>query len=148
VRRAGLAENASVRGTMVIKPYGYAIWEAIQRELDARIKATGHENYYFPLFVPASVLAQESELVEGFAPMDEVTSKLEVAVPEGESGAYHTLAGFVMARLGHIPHTADAFEWGGFRFEVVDMDGRRVDKVMVTRVPLPQPPPTAHPSPA
>jgi prolyl-tRNA synthetase len=68
VRRAGLAENSSVRGAMVIKPYGYAIWEAIQRELDERIKATGHENYYFPLLVPTSVLAQEGELVEGFAP--------------------------------------------------------------------------------
>jgi prolyl-tRNA synthetase len=68
VRRAGLAENAPVRGAMVIKPYGYAIWEAIQRELDDRIKATGHENVYFPLLVPASVLAQEGELVEGFAP--------------------------------------------------------------------------------
>jgi prolyl-tRNA synthetase len=68
VRRAGLAENSPVRGTMVIKPYGYAIWEAIQRELDERIKATGHENVYFPLFVPASVLAQEGQLVEGFAP--------------------------------------------------------------------------------
>jgi prolyl-tRNA synthetase len=68
VRRAGLAENSSVRGAMVIKPYGYAIWEAIQRELDERIKATGHENLYFPLLVPASVLAQEGELVEGFAP--------------------------------------------------------------------------------
>jgi prolyl-tRNA synthetase len=68
VRRAGLAENSAVRGAMVIKPYGYAIWEAIQRELDDRIKATGHENFYFPLFVPTSVLAQEKELVEGFAP--------------------------------------------------------------------------------
>jgi len=68
VRRAGLAENSSVRGAMVIRPYGYAIWEAIQRELDDRIKATGHENFYFPLLVPVSVLAQESELVEGFAP--------------------------------------------------------------------------------
>jgi prolyl-tRNA synthetase len=68
VRRAGLAENSAVRGAMVIKPYGYAVWEAIQRELDDRIKATGHENFYFPLFVPASVLAQEGQLVEGFAP--------------------------------------------------------------------------------
>jgi prolyl-tRNA synthetase len=68
VRRAGLAENSPVRGAMIIKPYGYAIWEAIQRELDDRIKATGHENFYFPLFVPASVLAQEGELFEGFAP--------------------------------------------------------------------------------
>jgi len=68
VRRAGLAENSSVRGAMIIKPYGYAIWEAIQRALDDRIKATGHENLYFPLLVPASVLAQEGDLVEGFAP--------------------------------------------------------------------------------
>ncbi|HKE78003.1 MAG TPA: proline--tRNA ligase, partial [Solirubrobacteraceae bacterium] len=68
VRRAGLAEHAPVRGAMVIKPYGFAIWEAIQRELDDRIKATGHENFYLPLFVPMSVLAQEGDLVEGFAP--------------------------------------------------------------------------------
>src|SRR3954447_13828223 len=68
VRRAGLAESSPVRGAMVIKPYGYAIWEAIQRELDDRIKATGHENVYFPLLVPASVLAQEGDLVEGSAP--------------------------------------------------------------------------------
>jgi prolyl-tRNA synthetase len=68
VRHAGLAENSSVRGAMVIKPYGYAIWEAIQRELDDRIKATGHENFYFPLLVPTSVLAQEGDLVQGFAP--------------------------------------------------------------------------------
>src|SRR5215216_668290 len=68
VRRADLAENSTVRGAMVIKPYGYAIWEAIQRELDDRIKASGHENFYFPLLVPTSVLAQEGELIEGFAP--------------------------------------------------------------------------------
>ena len=68
VRRAGLAENSPVRGAMVIKPYGYAIWETIQRELDDRIKATGHENLYFPLLVPTSVLAREGKLVEGFAP--------------------------------------------------------------------------------
>jgi hypothetical protein len=53
---------------MVIKPYGYAIWEAIQRALDERIKATGHENLYFPLFVPSTVLDRERQLVEGFAP--------------------------------------------------------------------------------
>jgi prolyl-tRNA synthetase len=68
VRRAELAENSAVRGAMIIKPYGYAIWEAIQRELDDRIKATGHENLYFPLLMPASVLAQEGDLVEGFEP--------------------------------------------------------------------------------
>jgi prolyl-tRNA synthetase len=68
VSRAGLAESSLVRGAMVIKPYGYAIWEAIQRALDERIKATGHENLYFPLFVPSAVLDRERELVEGFAP--------------------------------------------------------------------------------
>ena len=68
VRRAELAENSPVRGAMIIKPYGYAIWETIQRELDNRIKATGHENLYFPLLQPASILAQEGALVEGFAP--------------------------------------------------------------------------------
>ncbi len=68
VRRAELAESSPVRGAMIIKPYGYAIWEAIQRELDGRIKATGHENLYFPLLVPARVLGREAELVEGFAP--------------------------------------------------------------------------------
>ena len=68
VRRAGLAENGPVRGTMVIKPYGYAIWELLQRELDDRIKATGHENVYFPMFIPQRLLEREKEHVEGFAP--------------------------------------------------------------------------------
>jgi prolyl-tRNA synthetase len=68
VRRADLAENGLVRGTMVIKPYGYAIWEGVQRALDDRIKATGHQNLYFPLLIPASVLAREAEMLEGFSP--------------------------------------------------------------------------------
>jgi putative hemolysin len=89
-----------------------------------------------------------SWLVEGSAGMEEVTSKFDLQVPEEEAGAYHTIAGFVMARLGHIPHTADNFEFGGLRFEVVDMDGRRVDKVMVSRAPSVQSPATAPPSPA
>jgi magnesium and cobalt exporter, CNNM family len=89
-----------------------------------------------------------SWLVEGYASMEEVAAKFDIQVPEEEAGAYHTLAGFVMARLGHVPRTADAFEWGGLRFEVVDMDGRRVDKVMVSRLPSPQSPPTAPRSPA
>ena len=68
VRQADLAENSLVRGTMVIKPYGFAIWEAIQRAVDDRIKATGHENLYFPLFIPYRLLEREAEHVEGFAP--------------------------------------------------------------------------------
>jgi prolyl-tRNA synthetase len=67
VRAADLAENAPVRGCMVIKPWGYAIWENIQRELDAMFKATGHKNAYFPLFIPKSFLEKEAAHVEGFA---------------------------------------------------------------------------------
>jgi len=67
VRAADLAENSPVRGCMVIKPWGYAIWENIQRELDRMFKATGHKNAYFPLFIPKSFLEKEAEHVEGFA---------------------------------------------------------------------------------
>lgn len=67
IRAADLAETSPVRGCMVIKPWGYAIWENIQRELDARFKATGHKNAYFPLFIPMSFLQKEADHVEGFA---------------------------------------------------------------------------------
>jgi prolyl-tRNA synthetase len=68
VRKAELADYSPVKGCMVIRPYGYAIWEFLQRELDVRIKATGHVNAYFPLFIPESLLTREAEHVEGFAP--------------------------------------------------------------------------------
>jgi len=68
VRRAELADYSPVKGCMVIRPYGYAIWELIQQALDKRIKATGHVNAYFPLFIPESLLTKEAEHVEGFAP--------------------------------------------------------------------------------
>jgi prolyl-tRNA synthetase len=68
VRGADLAENSLVRGTMVIKAYGFAIWESIQRAFDERIKATGHQNVYFPMFIPYALLEKEAEHVEGFAP--------------------------------------------------------------------------------
>ncbi len=67
VKRADLAENSAVRGCMVIKPYGFAIWEKMQRALDDMFKATGHQNAYFPLFVPKSFLEKEEEHAEGFA---------------------------------------------------------------------------------
>jgi len=68
VRRAELADYSPVKGCMVIRPYGYAIWELMQQALDKRFKATGHVNAYFPLFIPESLLAKEAEHVEGFAP--------------------------------------------------------------------------------
>ena len=67
VVKADLAENSAVRGCMVIKPYGYAIWENMQKELDAMFKETGHENAYFPLFVPKSLFEAEEKNAEGFA---------------------------------------------------------------------------------
>lgn len=67
VIKADLAENSAVRGCMVIKPYGYAIWENMQRELDRMFKETGHVNAYFPLFIPKSFLSKEADHVEGFA---------------------------------------------------------------------------------
>ncbi|MDR3266862.1 MAG: proline--tRNA ligase [Tannerella sp.] len=67
VIKADLAENSAVRGCMVIKPYGYAIWEKMQRALDDMFKATGHQNAYFPLLIPKSFLSREADHVEGFA---------------------------------------------------------------------------------
>ncbi len=68
VQRADLADYAPVRGCMIIKPYGYALWENIRDQLDLRFKATGHQNAYFPLFIPESFLRKEAEHVEGFSP--------------------------------------------------------------------------------
>ncbi|MEU3188037.1 proline--tRNA ligase [Streptomyces sp. NPDC006923] len=68
INKAELADNGPVRGTMVIRPYGYGLWERMQQELDARIKEAGAANAYFPLFIPQSYLTREAEHVEGFAP--------------------------------------------------------------------------------
>jgi prolyl-tRNA synthetase len=67
VREADMAENSPVRGSMIIKPWGYGVWEQIQKELDRRIRETGHDNCYFPLFIPLSFIAKEAQHVEGFA---------------------------------------------------------------------------------
>ena len=67
VKRADLAENSAVRGCMVIKPYGFSIWEKMERALDDMFKESGHTNAYFPLFVRKSFLEQEEGQVEGFA---------------------------------------------------------------------------------
>jgi prolyl-tRNA synthetase len=105
VRRADLAEHSLVRGAMVIKPRGYAMWEHIQRALDGRIKATGHQNLYFPLLMPMSVLEQEGDLVEGFAPEVAVVthaggSKLEEPLairPTSESVIWATYANWIQS---------------------------------------------------
>ena len=78
--------------------------------------------------------ADGSWLVDGSAAMEDVLTHFGMdSLPPDEAGAYHTIGGFVMARLGRVPKTADHFEWGGMKFEVMDMDGRRIDKVLVAK---------------
>jgi prolyl-tRNA synthetase len=84
VREADLAENSPVRGSMIIKPWGYGVWELIQAELDRRIKASGHQNAYFPLFVPLSFFAKEAAHVEGFAKEMAVVTHHRLAMIDGE----------------------------------------------------------------
>ena len=68
ILKTQLVDYSDVRGCMVLRPYGYGIWELIQQEMDARFKATGHKNAYFPLLIPESLLQKEKDHVEGFAP--------------------------------------------------------------------------------
>ena len=104
VRRAELADYSPVKGCMVIRPYGYAIWELMQQGLDRRFKATGHVNAYFPLFIPQSLLMKESEHVAGFAPQvawvtkggDEVLEEPLVVRPTSE-----TIIGTMYAKWVH-----------------------------------------------
>ena len=86
VRNADLAENSETRGCMVIKPWGFAIWEAIQRDLDDRFKATGHENAYFPLLIPLSYLEKEAEHAEGFATECAVVTHHRLETIKDENG--------------------------------------------------------------
>ena len=86
VQGADLAENSGVRGCMVIKPYGYAIWEKMQAELDRMFKATGHVNAYFPLFIPKSYLNKEAAHVEGFAKECAVVTHYRLKNAEDGSG--------------------------------------------------------------
>jgi prolyl-tRNA synthetase len=98
VKRAELAEHGPAKGSMIIKPHGYAIWELTQRALDDRFKATGHENLYFPLLIPMSLLSKEADHVEGFAPQVAVVTRgggqeLEEPLairPSSESIIWHT----------------------------------------------------------
>lgn len=103
IEQADLADYAEVKGCIIFKPYSYAIWEAMQRDLDRRIKELGCQNAYFPLFIPESVMAKEAEHVEGFAPEcavvthgggKELTEKLYVR-PTSETIIYATFAKWI-----------------------------------------------------
>ena len=91
IRAADLAENSETRGCMVIKPWGFAIWEAIQRYLDARFKATGHQNAYFPLLIPLSYLEKEAEHAEGFATECAVVTHHRLEAEKDEDGKTHLI---------------------------------------------------------
>ena len=86
VARAELAEHSPVRGSMIIRPWGYTLWENMQRALDDKFKATGHQNAYFPLFIPQSFLVREAEHVEGFAKEAAIVTHTRLKAT-GESGA-------------------------------------------------------------
>src|SRR5512138_2988944 len=105
VRRAELADYSPVKGCMVIRPYGYAIWELVQQAFDREFKRAGHQNAYFPLFIPESFLHKEAEHVEGFAPEAAVVThgggkKLEeplVVRPTSETIIYSMFAKWVQS---------------------------------------------------
>ncbi|HYZ47137.1 MAG TPA: aminoacyl--tRNA ligase-related protein, partial [Actinomycetota bacterium] len=105
VKRSGMAEHGPAKGTMIIKPHGYAIWEHIQRALDDRFKATGHENLYFPLLIPERLLAREAEHVEGFSPELAVVThgggeELEeplVVRPTSETTIWHAYSNWIQS---------------------------------------------------
>ena len=86
VVKADLAEQSAVRGCMVIKPYGYAIWEKMQQQLDKMFKETGAQNAYFPLLIPKSFLSKEAEHVEGFAKECAVVTHYRLRAKEDKSG--------------------------------------------------------------
>ena len=101
LEKAELAENGPVRGTMVIRPYAYGLWERMQAEVDGRIKATGAENVYLPLFIPQSYLEREAEHVEGFSPELAVVTHAggkELAEPVVVRPTSETLFGELMAK--------------------------------------------------
>src|SRR5262245_40138493 len=105
ILQSQMADYSPVKGCMVIRPLGYAVWEGMQRELDARFRATGHENAYFPLFIPESFLKREAEHVEGFAPETAVVThaggkKLEeplVVRPTSETIIYSMLGKWIQS---------------------------------------------------
>ena len=114
VKRAGLAENSAVRGCMVIKPYGYAIWEKMQRALDDMFKVTGHVNAYFPLFVPKSFLEKEEEHAEGFAKECAVVTHYRLkANPDGKGLVVDPTARLEEELI--VRPTSEAVIWNAYR---------------------------------
>jgi prolyl-tRNA synthetase len=114
VIKADLAENSAVRGCMVIKPYGYAIWEKIQAELDRLFKATGHVNAYFPLFIPKSFLSREAAHVEGFAKECAVVTHYRLKTDETGKGIVVDPAARLEEELIIRP-TSETIIWNSYK---------------------------------
>ena len=114
VVKADLAEQSPVRGCMVIKPYGYAIWESIQQNLDARFKATGVQNAYFPLLIPKTYLSKEAEHVEGFAKECAVVTHYRLKTNEEGNGVVVDPAAKLEEELIIRP-TSETTIWNTFR---------------------------------
>ena len=114
VVKADLAEQSPVRGCMVIKPYGYAIWESLQQSLDARFKATGVQNAYFPLLIPKSYLSKEAEHVEGFAKECAVVTHYRLKTNEEGNGVVVDPAAKLEEELIIRP-TSETTIWNTFR---------------------------------
>src|SRR5215467_6838944 len=119
VNRAGLAENSSVRGCMVIKPHGYALWEKMQHALDGMFKDTGHQNAYFPLFIPKSFLAREEEMAEGFAKECAVVTHHRLkAMPDPDRPGKKTIVVDPEAKLEEeliVRPTSETIIWNTFK---------------------------------
>ncbi len=113
ILKTDMVDYSDVKGCMVIKPYGYGVWELIQAEMDRRFKDTGHVNAYFPLFIPESLLLKEAEHVEGFAPevawaRTAATKSLRSALPYAHQRDHHRLHVFQVDTV--LPRSARADE--------------------------------------
>ena len=115
VKRAGLAENSAVRGCMVIKPYGYAIWEKMQQTLDKMFKDTGHENAYFPLFVPKSLFEAEEKNAEGFAKECAVVTHYRLKSNPDEKGKLMVDPSAKLEEELIVRPTSEAVIWNTYR---------------------------------
>jgi len=114
VGRADLAENSDVKGCMIIKPYGFAIWEKMKDELDKQFKATGHSNAYFPLFIPKSYLSKEASHVEGFAKECAVVTHYRLKNAEDGSGVVVDPSAKLEEELVVRP-TSETIIWSSYR---------------------------------
>ena len=109
VVKADLAEQSAVRGCMVIKPYGYAIWEKMQQQLDRMFKETGAQNAYFPLLIPKSFFSREAEHVKGFAKECAVVTHYRLRASEDGNSVEVDPSASSMKNLSYAPHPKPSF---------------------------------------